>query len=278
MKRRSKAMKNAFEFLGIPERSIKPRSRGLTMVIDGLESGWMGINSLQDFLQWASPYIDLMKLGWLITPLLPADFVAKKVEIIKSQGIDPFPGGMLFEWAVVGGKVEETLDEIGRLGFTAMEVSDSVIILTHQQKMKLVKKIHDLGLKVIVEIGKKQSAGGPLNVSGVRRQVEDYLQAGAYKIILDSEQIELIFEEGSEGQSKVDELFSVVEAAGYENILLEVPYGKSFQQLKPILWQLVQHFGADVNLANVEPKNLIAVETFRRGLMSTGFGKIPRLI
>ncbi len=271
-------MKNAFECLKIPARSSKPREKGLTMVIDGLESGWMGLNTLQDFLHWANPYIDLMKLGWLITPLLPADFVAKKVETIKAHGINPFPGGMLLEWAIIGGKVEETLDEIGRLGFTAVEVSDSVIILTHQQKMKLVKKIHDLGFKVIAEIGKKQATGGPLNVSGVRRQVEDYLQAGAYKIILDSEQIELIFEEGSEAQSKVDELFNVVEAAGYENILFEVPLGKPFTELRPILWAIIQHFGSDVNLANVEPNNIIAVETLRRGLMQRGFGRIPSAI
>ncbi len=271
-------MKNAFECLKIPARSSKPREKGLTMVIDGLESGWMGLNTLQDFLQWASPYIDLMKLGWLITPLLPFDFVAKKIEIMKAHGINPFPGGMLLEWSIVGGSLEETLAEIGRLGFTTVEVSDSVIILTHQQKMKLVKKIHDLGFKVIAEIGKKQATGGPLNVSAVRRQVEDYLQAGAYKIILDSEQIELIFEDGSEAQSKVDELFSVVEAAGYENILLEVPYGKPFTELAPILWAIIQHFGSDVNLANVEPKNIIAVETLRRGLNQRGFGRIPLAI
>ena len=57
----------AFEFLPMPERSAKPRSAGLTMVID---TG-LGYHYTEDLLEICADYIDLWKLGWATTQLQP---------------------------------------------------------------------------------------------------------------------------------------------------------------------------------------------------------------
>ncbi len=138
-----------------------------------------------------------------------------------------------------------------------------------------MKEGNDVGLKVIVEVGKK--GGGTLRPTSVIRQVRDYLEAGAYKIILESEELAEFFSKDGEGASQgLDALIQIVEEVGVENVILECPYGRFFPEINNILWWFVDQFGMNVNLGNIEPKHILSVETIRRGLsFNKGFGNVP---
>ena len=58
----------------IPERSLKPRNTGITMIMDkGLST-----REVEDLLEISSGYIDLVKLGWAtsyVTPNLKKNYI-----------------------------------------------------------------------------------------------------------------------------------------------------------------------------------------------------------
>jgi len=268
-------MERAFQSIAIPERVSKPRDVGLTMTFEGMESGVLGLDSAKDFLKTCGEYVDLIKSGWLISAVQPRSLVKKKNQLFQTYQVDVFPGGILLERALIQGAGRKCLKEARELGFTAIEVSDSLICLGHQEKIRWIKEAIGVGLKVIVEVGKK--GGGGLHPATVIKQIRDYLEAGAYKIILESEEIEELFgSRGSNASQGLDALTEIVDEVGPEHVILECPYGKFFVQINDILWWFVQQFGVNVNLGNIEPKHILSVETVRRGLsFNKGFGNVP---
>jgi phosphosulfolactate synthase len=248
-----------FQELGIPQREKKPRKNGWTIIVDGLDSGFMGLRQLDDWIQVAGPYVDFVKQGWLISTLLPMCFVQEKNELLRRNHIQSFPGGMLLETAWAKGKYEKCLDEIAILKFSAVEISDSVTPLSVRQKTEMIQKALRLKFTVIAEVGKK---GENLSKSMIEES-QKFIEAGAVKVIVESGGIENMIE----GRN-VDDLQAILEGIseklGQEKVIFEVPYGHSFPQINPVVSWFVKRFGPDVNLANVEANHILAVETVRR--------------
>ncbi len=78
-------------------RKKKPRSGGLTMVIDK----GMGISAFRDLLELAADYIDFIKLGFGTTILTPAHLLKEKLRLSESFGVHLYPGGTFFEVAYI---------------------------------------------------------------------------------------------------------------------------------------------------------------------------------
>ena len=269
-------MDRAFPMLAIPERSNKPRSVGLTMVADGLASGSLGLHQVDDLMQAAGPYIDLVKLVALEPALQSRDFVQKKIALYRKHSVEVFPGGMLLEAALAQGRVDECLAEMVGLGFTAVEISDSVSVLTCSQKVRLVHRVNAHGARAIVELGKK-SGQLAFQPDVAVPEINSYLEAGAWRIILEGEVVTSMV--GASADERVEAgasaLTSIATAVGAEHILFEIPLGLSFPQLIPTVWWFVERFGPEVNLANVDPAEVMAVEFTRRGFAPQGWGEIP---
>lgn len=268
-------MERSFKSIVIPERSSKPRKIGLTMTFEGMESGVLGLDTARDFLETCGEYVDLIKSGWLISALQPPSFVKQKNELFQEYQVDVFPGGLLLERALVQGVGRKCIREAKDLGFTAIEVSESIICLHHKEKLRWVKEAKGMDLKAIVELGKK--GGGTLRPDTAIKYIHEYLDAGAYKVILESEELEEIFSENGGNGSKIsDDLNQIIDEVGMEHIILECPYGKFFYELNHIIWWFVEQFGVDVNLGNIEPKHILSIETIRRGIsFNKGFGYLP---
>ena len=69
----------------IPERTLKPRSNGMTMVMDkGLSP-----REVEDFIEVAGPFVDIVKLGWAtsyVTPVLEKKLAIEK-EVSENKQI-----------------------------------------------------------------------------------------------------------------------------------------------------------------------------------------------
>ena len=87
-------------FLDIPERSAKPRERGLTHVIDR----GLSVAEVDGLLEVAGDSVDVVKLGWG-TALVTANLRAK-LERYAAHGIPVVLGGTLTEIAIRQGRVD----------------------------------------------------------------------------------------------------------------------------------------------------------------------------
>lgn len=237
-------------------RQQKPRHKGLTMVIDK----GMGLTQLHDLLGVAAPYIDFIKLGFGTSVFYPAEILKEKISLVRSYGIDIFPGGTFLEVAVLQGKLELYLQTAKDMGYTFVEVSDGTIPMSQELRRYAIHRAQELGLGVVSEVGKKDPRDR-VEDTAILAQIRQDLQDGVYKVIVEGRESGkgvVIFDDS--GAIKRQELEAM--AAGIErleDIIWEAP-------LKQQQQELILRFGPNVNLGNVQPQDVLALEALRVGL------------
>ena len=89
------------DFLGIPARSPKPRTAGLTHVIDK----GMNLRDIEGMFDTAGEFVDIVKLGWGTSYV--TQNLEKKIALYRSFETPVVCGGTLFEAAIARGKLDE---------------------------------------------------------------------------------------------------------------------------------------------------------------------------
>jgi len=255
---------NAFDFLA-PSRSGKPRKIGITMVLDK----GMGPVSARDLMEISSDYVDFIKFGWGTLPLHSRSTVKEKINMYRSFDVEPYPGGTLFEIAYLKGKVEEYFQEARSLGFETLEISNGTVEIETEEKCSIIEMAVDEGFRVISEVGKKDPSMDRLLEPEDRvTLVEADLRAGASMVLMEARESGQnigIYDE--RGNIKEDEFNYLTERLPMERIIWEAP--QKSQQVYFIL-----KIGPDVNLGNIPPEEITALETIRRGLRGDTLGKV----
>ncbi|MCL6638923.1 MAG: phosphosulfolactate synthase [Firmicutes bacterium] len=242
----------------LPGRSQKPRRDGLTMVIDK----GLGLAGTRDLMRLAAGYIDMIKLGFGTTALYKTEILQEKIQVVQSYGIDVFPGGTFLEVAVLQEKIEEYILLAKKVGFTAIEVSDGTIDLTDRLRRRAISFAAGLGLKVFTEVGKKEP-GNELCFKDLMRLVKRDLQSGATRVIVEGrDPAKDVGLYDSEGRLIEFELRELVAAVSDTSVLIWEAPEKEQQQ------DLIRRFGPNVNIGNVNPRDVIALEALRAGLRS----------
>lgn len=237
-------------------RTKKPRQQGLTMVIDK----GLGPGETRDLLSMAGDYIDFLKLGFGTSALYNQALLEEKIELTRSFGIDIYPGGTFLEVAVLQDKLKEYLALAKNLGYTAIEVSDGTINISPEVRERAISMAAELGLRVLTEVGKKDPQDNA-PVGDYVEQIRQDLEHGAYRVIVEGR------ESGKnagfydqEGQFIMDEMEEMLSAVGDPQLLIwEAP-------LKEQQQDLILRFGPDVNLGNISPYEVLALEALRVGL------------
>lgn len=254
---------NAFNFI-TPDRITKPRKNGITMMLDK----GMGLNAVEDLLEVSGEYVDLAKFGWGTSALHNRDLIKKKAEMYLSYDVIPYPGGTLFELACLKNKFDEFLNEADKLGFKAIEISDGSTSISQEDRKNAIIKAKEHGFLVITEVGKKDpSEDHKLDVSNRIDLINFDIDAGADKVLIEAREGGKdigIYDEC--GNVKEDELEALAKANG-EKLIWEAP-------LKNQQTYLILKFGANVNLGNIAPDEVTALETMRRGLRGDTLGKV----
>ena len=239
----------------ISGRLNKPRSFGWTMVIDK----GIGLAETEDLLRLAADYIDLIKLTFGTSTLYPRDMLRKKTDLIRARGIGIMPGGTLGEIALWQGQWHAFLERAGELGFDTLEISDGTIPFSLAARHAAIVSARDAGFIVISEVGKKH----PDDQQPIEAQVEQALldlEAGAFMIIIEGRESGKgagIYDiQGEIHQERLDYLSSHLPLP---KVIWEAPQ-KSQQE------QLILAFGPNVNLGNIPPGEVLALEALRLGL------------
>jgi phosphosulfolactate synthase len=242
--------------LHLPERTVKPRSTGLTMVIDGGQPTAHFVDAMRSY----ASLVDVVKFGWgtaLVTPDLDT-----KIAVLRELGIKYYFGGTLFEKYVTQDRFDAFCDFVRSKGCDTVEISNGTIPLTNTGKAAYIRKASDR-FTVLSEVGYKDSdRSGRLSPSMWVDAIGEDLEAGSSMVITEAR------ESGSSGICRPNgELrFGLVEdillsGIDRDKLLWEAP-NKALQSY------FVTRIGTNVNLGNIAVDQVIGVETLRLGLRS----------
>ncbi|WP_234736711.1 phosphosulfolactate synthase [Tellurirhabdus bombi] len=240
----------------IPERTTKPRIHGMTMVMDK----GLSCRQVEDFLETSASYVDIVKLGWATSFVTPN--LDDKLRLYREAGIPVYFGGTLFEAFIVRNQFEDYRRLLDKYKLEHAEVSDGSIEMKQGDKLEYIRQ---LATQVVVlsEVGSKDEAKIIPPYKWIQLMQAE-LDAGAWKVIgeaRESGNVGLFRASGEVRQGLVEEILTQVP---FERIIWEAP--QKAQQV----W-FVKLLGANVNLGNIAPNELISLETIRLGLRSDTF-------
>jgi phosphosulfolactate synthase len=247
----------------LPSRATKPRSTGLTMVIDG----GIPLRLFTDIVSSTPEYIDFVKFGWGTAVVTGG--IQAKIDVLRAHDIGFYLGGTLFEKYVM----QERFDDFKRfcveLGCEHVEVSNGTIMMSNAEKASYIRKLAG-DFTVVSEVGfKDPDRSEQLPPSKWVEYINEDLAAGAKLVTLEAR------ESGKSGICRPDGAlrFGLIEdalSAGIadDNLLFEAPS-------TALQTYFVTRIGTDVNLGNVPASAVIGLETLRLGLRAdtlTAFG------
>jgi phosphosulfolactate synthase len=240
----------------LPLRTEKPRNKGLTMVMDK----GLSLREVENFVSANSDYVDIVKLGWATSYLTKN--LAEKIQIYKDSGIPVYLGGTLFEAFVIRDQFDDYRRVLEKYDLGFAEVSDGSISMPHDQKCEFIS-ILSKEVTVLSEVGSKDAAKIIPPYKWIE-QMQKELDAGSWKVIGEAREggtVGLFRDSGEVRQGLVEEILTKIPE---EKIIWEAP------QKEQQVW-FVKLLGANVNLGNIAPNELIPLETIRLGLRGDTF-------
>ena len=249
-------MYDNFKLSQIPTRTQKPRQDGFTMVMDK----GLSIREVEDLIDVASDYIDIVKLGWATSYVTPK--LKEKLAVYKAAGIPTYFGGTLFEAFIVRNQFEEYRKILDKFDMPFAEVSDGSVDMNHDQKCEYIRALAKQ-VTVLSEVGSKDVEKIIPPYKWIQL-MQSELDAGAWKVIGEAREggnVGLFRSSGEVRSGLVEEILTQVPS---ERIIWEAP------QRDQQVW-FIKLLGTNVNLGNIAPHEVIPVETLRLGIRSDTF-------
>jgi len=240
----------------IPERTAKPRSRGITMVMDK----GLSLRQVEDFIEVGGPYTDLVKLGWATSFVTPN--LDEKLKLFREAGIPVYFGGTLFEAFVVRNQFDDYRRTLDKYQMEYAEVSDGSIEISHEEKCDYIRALKEQ-VTVISEVGSKDTTKIFAPYKWIQLMNAE-IEAGAWKVIAEAREsgnVGIYRDSGEVRQGLIDEILTQIPE---DKIIWEAP--QKAQQV----W-FIKLIGANVNLGNIAPAEIIPLETLRLGIRSDTF-------
>ena len=245
-----------FNLTQIPERSQKPRTGGITMVMDK----GLSVNEAQNFLSVSHPHVDIIKLGFgtsFVTPNLK-----EKLEVYRSYNIPVYFGGTLFEAFLVRNQFDDYIKVCKEFGIAYMEVSDGSITIPHSEKCGYIEKLTNHGT-VLSEVGSKDAA----HIIPPYKWIElmrAELNAGATYVIAEARESGNVGIYRGTGEVREGLVQEILTQIPQEKIIWEAP--QKAQQL-----YFIELLGCNANIGNIAPSEVLPLETMRIGLRGDTF-------
>ena len=240
----------------MPERTKKPRTSGVVMVMDK----GLSIREAEDFISVSSDLTDFVKLGFGTSVVTPN--VKEKIKLYQEANIKVYLGGTLFEAFMIRNMENEYRQFIDGLGIDTIEISDGSMRIDHAKKCEVIRNLSK-NYTVLSEVGAKE-AGILIAPARWIEMMETELAAGAFKVIAEARESGTVGIYRPSGKAHTVLINMILSKINIDQILWEAPL-KSQQA-----W-FINHFGANVNLGNIAPNDIIPLETLRLGLRGDTF-------
>lgn len=245
-----------FNLSQIPERNTKPRNHGITMVMDK----GLSVQEAENFMSVAKPHVDMVKLGFgtaFVTPNLK-----DKLAVYRSHGMPVYFGGTLFEAFLIRNQFEDYIKICEEFGVGFMEVSDGSITIPHAEKCGYIEKLSKIGT-VLSEVGSKDAA----HIIPPYKWIElmrAELNSGSTYVIAEAREAGNVGIYRGTGEVREGLVQEILTQIPEEQIIWEAP--QKAQQL-----YFLELIGCNVNLGNIAPAEVIALEAMRIGLRGDTF-------
>lgn len=245
-----------FNLSQIPDRNLKPRAAGITMVMDK----GLSVNEAKNFMSVGHPHVDIVKLGFgtsFVTPNLE-----EKLEVYRSYDIPVYFGGTLFEAFLIRNQFDDFTGICKNYGISYIEVSDGSIDIPHAEKCGYIEKLTKFGT-VLSEVGSKDAA----HIIPPYKWIElmrAELNAGSTYVIAEAREagnVGIYRGSGEVREGLVQEILTQIPG---EKIIWEAP--QKAQQL-----YFLELLGCNANLGNIAPSEIIPLEAMRIGLRGDTF-------
>ncbi len=257
----------AFSFIPSNDRPKKPRAFGMTE-IRGPYYSVMGTRYLSDILETVGEHVDGLKFAGGSFSLMPKKEVRKLTDLAHKNNVYVSTGGWIEYVLKHGAKaVDRYIGECKDLGFDVIEISTGFITMPTEDIVRLVKQVTKAGLKPKPEVGIQFGAGGDtpaeeLATEGTRDvqwiidQATQYLEAGAYMIMIESEGIT-----ENVKSWRTDVVAKIINHLGLEKVMFEAAD-------PPVFEWYIKNYGNEVNLF-VDHSQIVQLECLRSGIWGT---------
>ncbi|MDP4678834.1 MAG: phosphosulfolactate synthase [Cyclobacteriaceae bacterium] len=240
----------------IPERTLKPRDTGYTMVMDK----GLSIRQAEDMINSCGDFVDIVKLGWGTSYV--TSNLKEKIDYYHSCGIPVYFGGTLFEAFIVRDQFEDYRKLLDKYKLSYCEVSDGSITLDHGTKCEYIRTLAEQ-VTVLSEVGSKDAEKIIPPYLWIELMQKE-LDAGSWKVIGEAREAGNVGLFRSSGEVRSGLVQEILTKIPTEKIIWEAP--QKAQQV----W-FIKLAGANVNLGNISPNEVIPLETIRLGLRGDTF-------
>ncbi|MDE3144992.1 MAG: phosphosulfolactate synthase [Bacteroidota bacterium] len=245
-----------FNLTQIPERTQKPRTHGLTMVMDK----GLSINEVHNFLDIAGPHVDIVKLGFGTSYVTPN--LKEKIKVYQSYGMPIYFGGTLFEAFLIRNQFNDYINVCKEFGVTYMEVSDGSIEIPHAEKCGYIEKLTKIGT-VLSEVGSKDATHIIPPYKWIELMKAE-LEAGSSYVIAEAREAGNVGIYRGTGEVREGLVQEILTQIPQEKIIWEAP--QKAQQL-----YFLELIDCNVNLGNIAPNEVLPLESMRIGLRGDTF-------
>lgn len=245
-----------FNLKQLPERTQKPRESGLAMVMDKGLSLQEAIN----FIENGQYLTDLLKLGFGTAYATPN--LKEKIKKYQEAGFKVYFGGTLFEAYLVRNQLDDYRKLLDYYQIDLMEISDGSIEIEHEKKCELIREFAK-DYTVISEVGSKDAEKIIPPYEWIE-MMEKEIEAGIWKVIAEARESGTVGVFRGDGEVRSGLVAEIVRKIPIEKIIWEAP-------LKAQQVWFIKLYGANVNLGNIAPSEIIALESLRLGLRGDSF-------
>ena len=243
----------------MPERAAKPRTSGLTHVLD---SG-LGPLEVESLLAVGAAHIDLVRLGW--GSAIVTECLQRKLDLYRAAGIPVMLGGTLTELAWAHDCVDTLVAWVQELGIDRIEVSSGTIAIPPDDKARLIETLA-AQMTVYAEVGEKDPDAimAPYAWVSLIRQAFD---AGAELVVCEGRASGTAGLYRGTSELRTGLVEEIAHEIGLDRLVFEAPL--HHQQT----W-LINRFGPEINLGNIPTTAIVSLESLRLGLRSETVAKL----
>src|SRR5213083_2325287 len=202
-------------FLDLPQRPGKPRTEGLTHVLDK----GLNIRDIEGLFDTAGEFVDIVKLGWGTGYV--TNNLEKKIALYRSLATPVVCGGTLFEAVYARGKLDEFKSWLVDQRFSHVEISDGTLEIPRERKLELIGEFAR-DFTVLSEVGSKDSDVVYAPYQWVEWMKEERA-AGAWKVITEGREggtAGIFRRDGEMCTGLVDEIAHEIDVQG---VIFEAP-------------------------------------------------------
>src|SRR5215471_11948498 len=225
------------------------RHHGLTHVLDK----GLGSRAWEDVLEVAGDHISIVKLGWGTAAVTRN--LDRKLDVLREKPV--VIGGTYFEALYATDKLDEYKSWLQSLELTHVEISDGTVEIPRERKLELIAEFAR-DFTVLSEVGSKVA---DVNIAPYLwvQWMQEELDAGSWRVIAEGREGGTAGIYRPSGELRTGLVDEIEHSVPFEALIWEAPSKESQA------W-FIKHFGTNVNLGNIPPDEVIALETLRLGL------------